>query len=131
MSSSLKQNKLNILKALISTKCAKKTKLTSLHLKLSLAPFWNMQTPYGTLSYQTSRNCKPFRTQLCSLLLAAHETQTLNTFSNGHPSQGSFYSLKKLTETQVHPLHLLTADSNPPKNIETAIFYNNDHTKTS
>ena len=36
-----------------------------------------MQTPYVALSYQTptSRNCKPFRTQHCSLLLATHETQ--------------------------------------------------------
>ena len=40
-------------------------------------------TPYGALSYQTptSRNYKPFRTQLWGLLLAAHQIQTLNTYT--------------------------------------------------
>ena len=74
---------LNILKALTSTKWGKQNKLISPHSNLSLTPFWNMQTPYGALSYQTptSRNCKPFKTQLCELLLAAHEIQTLNTYT--------------------------------------------------
>ena len=41
-----------------------------------------MQTPYGALPYQTvtSKNDKPFRTQLCILLLAAQETNTVNTY---------------------------------------------------
>ena len=36
--------------------------------KTIIRPYWNMQTPYGALSYQTptSRNYKPIRTQLCS-----------------------------------------------------------------
>ena len=45
---------------------------------------WNTQTPYANaLSYQTptSKNCKPFKTQLCESLLVAHEMQTLNTYT--------------------------------------------------
>ena len=73
---------LNILKALTSTKWGKQKKLMFPYSKLSLAPFWNTQTPYGALSYQTptSRNCKPFKTQLCKSLLAGHKIQTLNTY---------------------------------------------------
>ena len=50
--------------------------------KAIIRPYWNMQTPYGALSDQTptSRNCKPFRTQLCSLLLAIHATQTFKAY---------------------------------------------------
>ena len=68
------------------------------HSKLSLTPVWNMETTYGALSYQTStsKNCKPFKTQLCESLLAAHETQTPTrqnpNFSNGYPSQTSCHS---------------------------------------
>ena len=42
-----------------------------------------MQTPYRALSYQTStsKNYKPFKTQLCKLLVAAHEIQALNTYT--------------------------------------------------
>ena len=49
------------------------------HSKVSLAS----ETSYGALSYQisTSRNCKSFKTQFCESLLAAHETQTLNTYT--------------------------------------------------
>ena len=55
----------------------------SSHSKPLLATFWNMQTPYGAISYQTPtlKNCKPFKTQLCESLLAAHEIQTLNTYT--------------------------------------------------
>ena len=74
---------LNILKALTSTKWGKQKELIVFTFKASLAPFWNTQTPNGALSYQTptSRNCKPFKTQLCESLLAAHEIQTLNTYT--------------------------------------------------
>ena len=57
-----------------------------------------MQTPYGALPYQTptSRNCKPFRTQLCSLLLAAYKyskpARQNHCPTNGHPSQTPCYS---------------------------------------
>ena len=47
--------------------------------KIITRQVWSMQTPYeNALSYQTptSRNCKPFKTQLCELLLVAHEMQT-------------------------------------------------------
>ena len=72
---------LNILKVLTFAKWGKQTELIISAFKLSFAPFWNMQTQYRALLCQTptSRNFKPFRTQLCELLLAAHEIQSLNT----------------------------------------------------
>ena len=59
-----------------------------------------MQAPYGALPYETptSRNCEPFRTQLCSLLLAAHTRKYSRLArqnqcpTNGHPSQTPCYS---------------------------------------
>ena len=80
-----------------------------------------MQTPYGALSYQTrtSRNCKPFRTQLCKLLLAAHKIQTHLKL---HAVQ-----LKQLTQTQIRPLHDRNAYSDPCRNIKVTIFHNNEH----
>ena len=42
---------LNILKALTSTKWGKQKELIVSTFKASLAPFWNMQTPYEALSY--------------------------------------------------------------------------------
>ena len=88
---------LNILKALNSIKWCSNSNSKLSHSKLSLALFWNMQTPYGALSYQipTSRNCKPFKTQLCESPLTAHKIQTLNIYqspSNGYPSHTSCHS---------------------------------------
>ena len=121
---------LNILKALISTKWGKQKEVIVSIFKASLAPFWNMQTPYGALSYQTptSRNCKPFKTQLCKLLLAAYrykhstlhdETKVLsmNTHLKLHASQ-----LKQLIQTQTHSLHDLNVYLNPPRNMKATIF---------
>ena len=94
-----------------------------------------MQTPYGALSYQapTSRNCKLFRTQLCELLLATHEIQTLNTYTTKPRSfQRTPISnlcstqLKQLTQKPTHPLHVLNAYSDPPKNMKATIFYDNE-----
>ena len=51
--------------------------------KAIIRQVWNTQTPYpNALSYQTptSRNCKPFKTQLCESLLVAQEILTLNTY---------------------------------------------------
>ena len=36
--------------------------------------------------------------------------------------------LKQLTHTQIHPLHDLDANSDPPRNIKATIFHNNEHT---
>ena len=36
--------------------------------------------------------------------------------------------LKRLTQTQTHPLHDLNVYSNPPRNMKAAIFHNNEHT---
>ena len=64
---------LNILKTLTSIKWGKHEKLIVSRSKAILVPFWNMQTPYEALLYQTltSSNCKPFKTQLKALLPAA------------------------------------------------------------
>ena len=66
---------LDILKALNSFKWGKQKELIVATFKAINVPFWNMQTPYGALSYQTPtlKNCKPFRTQFCTLPLAAHK----------------------------------------------------------
>ena len=37
--------------------------------------------------------------------------------------------LKQPSQTQTHPLHDLNAYLNPPRNMEAAIFHNNEHTK--
>ena len=109
---------LNILKNSLLPNEVNKRNYSSLHSKQPLAPFWNKQTPYEAPSHQTptSRNCKPFKTHLCELLLVAHETQTLNTYTKKpryfrwrlhlklHATQ-----LKQLTQTQTHPLHDLNA----------------------
>ena len=36
--------------------------------------------------------------------------------------------LKQLTQTQTHPLHDLNAYLNPPRNMKTTFFHNNEHT---
>ena len=36
--------------------------------------------------------------------------------------------LKQLTQIQTHPLHDFNAYSDPPRNMKTTIFYNNEHT---
>ena len=72
--------------------------------------------------------------QLYTLPLAAHETQTLNTYItkpvplNGHPYATQ---LKQLTQTQTNTLHDLNAHSVPPKNIKATIFHNNEHPTSS
>ena len=94
-----------------------------------------MQTPYGALSYQTpTRNCKPLKTQLCALRLAAHEIQTLNTYN--HETKVlpmdihlKLYAtqLKQLTQTLTYPFHDLNAYSDPPRNMKATIIHNSEH----
>ena len=85
------------------------------------------------ISTSTSRNCKPFRTQLCELLLAAHEIQTLNTYTTSVLPMDNHLKLhatplKQLTQTQTHPLHDINAYSDSPRNMKATIFHNNEHT---
>ena len=47
----------------------------------------------------------------------------MDTCLNLHATQ-----LKKLTQTQTHPLHVLNAYSDPPINMKSTIFDNNNHT---
>ena len=86
-----------------------------------------MQTPYEGQSYQTptSSNCKPFRTQLCKLLLSAHETKvpTMDTHLKLNATQ-----LKQLTQTQTYPLLDQNVYSDPPRNMKATISYNNEDT---
>ena len=73
-----------------------------------------MQTPYETLSYQTptSRNCKPFRTQLRALLLAAHKTQILKTHITKPRSYQwtpiSNFMLRNLNNSLKHTLYIIS-----------------------
>ena len=96
-----------------------------------------MSTPYGAPSYQTptSRNCKPFRTQLCELLTGCtRDTNTQHLYNQTkvllmdihlklHTNQ-----LKQPTQTQTYPSHDLNTYSNPSRNIKARIFYNHEHT---
>ena len=83
-----------------------------------------MQTPYGVLLYQTptSRNCKPFKTQLCSLLLAAYKTQRFKACMRKPvsyqwvPISNSMLLIKQMTQTQTHRLHYLNAHLDPQIN---------------
>ena len=90
-----------------------------------------MQTPYRALSYQipTSRNCKPFKTQFCKLLLAAQDTNTqhlhdeikvllMDTHLKLHATQ--------LKHKHTFYIHVLNAYSDPPRNTKAT---NNEHTK--
>ena len=76
-----------------------------------------MQTPCVFLSYQTltSRNCKLFRTQLCSLQLAVLETQTFKTtvLPMGTHLKLHASDLKQIIQMQTHPLHYLNAYLDP------------------
>ena len=73
---------LNILKALTSTKWGEQKELivsTSKAITRSILEYANtIWSPI--ISKPTSRNCKPFKKQLCELLLAAHKIQTLKTY---------------------------------------------------
>ena len=68
----------------------------------------------------TSKNYKPFKTQLCQLLLTVHEKQILNTYT----TKPRFFFLatqfRQLTET--YPLHNLNAYSDLPINIKFQSF---------
>ena len=68
---------LNILKALTFSNLGKQKQLIVSTFKAITRPILNYA---NTLLYQTptARNCKPFKTQLCELLLAVHKIQTLN-----------------------------------------------------
>ena len=94
-----------------------------------------MQTLHGALSYQipTSKNCKPFKTQLFESLLVAHSnTQHLHDETKVFPTDTHLklhaIQLKQLTQTQTHPLHDFNAYLNPPRSIKATIFYNSEHT---
>ena len=84
--------------------------------KVMIRPYWNMQTPYGALFYQTttSRNCKPFRTQFFSLLLTIDKTQTFKACKTSVLPMDTHLKLhatyfKKMTQIQTHPLNYLNA----------------------
>ena len=79
-----------------------------------------MQTPYGALPYQTptSRNCKPFRTPICSLLCTRDiNIQGLQDKTSVLP-MGTHLKLhathlKQMIQTQTHFLHYLNARLDP------------------
>ena len=106
----------NIRKALTLNKWSKQNELITSTFKANICPYWNTQTPYGALPYQTltSRNCKPYRTQLCLLLLAAHK-YLRPVRQNQCPTNGQLGThlklhathLKQMTQTQTHFLHYL------------------------
>ena len=94
-----------------------------------------MQTLYEALSYQipTSKNCQPFKTQLCELLLTEHKIQIYTYTMKPRSFQWTFFKLhatelKQLTQTQTHLLHDLNTHSDPLRNMKTTIFHNNEHT---
>ena len=64
---------LNIFKALTSNKWGKQKELSIFIFKAMIRLYWNVKTQYGAKKTQyqipTSRNCTPFKTQLCLLIL--------------------------------------------------------------
>ena len=96
MSLSLKQTQtLNILKALTSTQLDKQKKLTVSTFKAITHPILEYANTIWSpiISNANIKKLQTIQTQLCELLLAAHNIQTCNTYkrkpslSNGYPSQ--------------------------------------------
>ena len=71
-------------------------------------------------------NCYWLHTQIHTNTQHLHDEikiPPMDTHLKFHATQ-----LKQLTQTQTHPLHNLNAYLNPPRNIKTIIFHDNEHT---
>ena len=122
-----------ILKTLTSTKWGKQKKLTVSTFKaITRSILKNANTIWSPII--SNKKLKTIQTQLCALLLAAHEiqhstpTRQNQSSSSGHHFKLHATQLKQLTQTQTYPLHDLNAYLDPPRNMKATIFHNNDHT---
>ena len=107
---------LNILKALPSAIWCKQKELNVFIFKAAACPILEYSKTMWTpiVSNTMSRNCRPFGTQLCTLLLAAHKTQTLSHLQN---------EIKVLPmDTHLKLGHDLNAYSDLTRNMKATIF---------